>query len=195
MQNRCRKKIYLSVSLILLALFFSLPKDVNCQPTEWTITISVQTLNSYLNYSGSALAPIVKASVYYNQSGQSTHYEDIYYSQQQAIGCRQYHALPATQGTAGVISITNLSNNNQQQGYAAANAALRTYLDLYLQKSSVRTVTVMPEYFDNLLQSLVQCGFQPLVIVPDHPFKAKAVLEVTCGQNGPLQYLFYDDSS
>ncbi len=194
MQNHHRRKVkQLSLSLSCLTSFFFCPAQVDCQATGWTMTVSAQRLDSYLNYSGSPLAPIVRTSIYYNQAGQSTHYEDIFYSQQQAIGCRQYHALPATPGTAGVIAITTLSNNDQQQGYAAANAALRTYLDLALQKSSVRLMTVAPEYFSNLIQALGQYGFQPLHIVPDQPFKAKVVLEVMSGQSGPVQYLFYDD--
>jgi hypothetical protein len=196
--RHCRNRQNLNqtiLSLIFLSAFFFCPSVGECQPIEWTITISAQRLDSYLNFTGSILTPVVKTSVYYNQSGQNIHYQDLYYSQGQPIGCRRYSALNVTPGTGGVIAVVKLSNNDQQQGCAVANAAIRTYLDLSIQKSSVRELTVAPDYFDNLIQGLGQCGFQPFEIVPDKPFKAKIVLEVVSNPSGRFQYLYYDDSS
>jgi hypothetical protein len=195
LQYHHRKKLnQLNVSLLLFSTCFFYPSIVSSQPTDWTVTISTQRLDTYLGYVGSPLAPIIRTTIYCNQADQSIHYEDLYYSNGQAIGCRRFHSLGPTPGTAGVIAI-NLSSNDQPQSCAAANAAIRAYLDLYLQKSAVKKITISAASVDNLIQGLQQCGFQPFEIVPDKPFKAKIVLEVYSIETGRIQYLFYDDSN
>jgi len=192
-QKAIRTKLYFfTLFIFILGSFFIASPQADCQLTEWNIQISIKRLDYFLNYQGSLLAPVIQVSISYSQFGQNVQYERLYYSNNIAIGCRQSHAFNIQPGTAGTITITNLSDNNPSLGIAAANASLRTYLDLYVLKAPLKNLTVSPDFFDNLLQGLGNYGLQPFEIVPDKPYSATFVMEVDSNPQGRVQYLFYD---
>lgn len=192
-QRAIKTKLYFFILFMFIwGSFFIASPQADCQLSDWTIEMSVQRLDYFLNYQGSILSPVVQVLINYSQSGQNVQYERLYYSNNIAIGCRQYNSLNIQPGTAGTIIITNLSDNNPSQGIAAANASLRTYLDLYVLKAPLKNLITSPDFFDNLIQGLGNYGLQPFEIVPDKPYSATFVVEVNSNPEGRMQYLFYD---
>lgn len=151
--------------LILPAIFLGAQGAV-CQPgpddenqwKDWQLTLSCTTIPRYLDYPGSRLRPYIKINVAYAQpaSRQPTVYEDLFYAQSRPIGCnRQTEPIGINAGTAGVIKVTNVSDD---QTDAAANAVLRVLLDVALRRCITKYVVVPDDQFNAMIASLCAQG-------------------------------------
>jgi hypothetical protein len=184
-----RKANQPALLFICCALLFACPAAM-AGSNDWTVVVSAKRQDQFLNYPGSKLAPVIKTPVEYDQAGQHVYYEDLYYSQGQPIGLRQYHALDIQPGSAGVIRIKNLGQV-ADEGSAAANAAIRTYLDLFLHRTLVLYISVSKDAFDNLLQGMERYGFRRFEIQPEKPVFAVTVLRVVSDPPGRSENLLY----
>lgn len=157
---------------------------------DWTVTVSAKRQDQFLNYLGSELAPVIKTPIEYDQAGKHVYYQDLYYSHCHPIGLRQYHALDIQPGTSGVIRVKKLSSVSDE-GCAAANAVVRTYLDLFLSRILVLYISVPKDAFDNLLQGMEQYGFRRFEIQPEKPVFAVTVVRLVSDPPGRDENLLY----
>jgi hypothetical protein len=132
---------------------------------DWQVTIATQSYSPYLDYPGSPVSKLIKATVSYAQpnNGQAKPYEDLYYTSSKIIGCRRDGTLGVTPGTAGVIRVTA---TNSDQSFAAANAIGRTFLDLFVRKCPTKTVVIPLASFNSIISALCNQGFRVAPPVP-----------------------------
>jgi len=153
-------------TLLIFAAAFGCGDNAACGQTmadedewqEWQMTITPQKFQRYLDYPGSKLHPLTKVTVTYMQPPNTplTVYEDLYYTNSQAVGCkRQKDPITIKPGTAGIIKISGIEQN---QSYAAANAVLRVFLDVSLRQCMTKYIQVPYDSFDNVVMSLCNLG-------------------------------------
>jgi hypothetical protein len=163
---RLTKRILAAAAMVLLVngLF---PYVALCQGKQWTVTITGKQLNNYLNYQGSSLTPVSAVLVDCDCQQQHSEYETFCYSHGRPVGCRQHHPLELQAGTAGIIRIAHLADFSQDSARAAANAALRTLLEVHQKRAILQYVAVPTEAFDTLVVGFENNGFRRLQIRPD----------------------------
>src|SRR5271163_1231137 len=135
-------------ALLLMSVLASICVPSCLADDTWVVRITAKKLDNYLNFTGSRLPPVVKASVDYSEicSGEATKsesYEDLYYSNKYAIGCHRYGPLDLTEKTRGEIRVVSTSSSVMQESeaYAAANAVERVFLDLYVRNCLTLYIT------------------------------------------------------
>jgi hypothetical protein len=164
-------------------------RPVAAQTHNWTIVVSPQRLDRFLNYPGSTLAPITKTLVEYYQSDKNVRYEDLFYSRCQPVGLRQYHSLDLIAGSSGIIRISNLGQSSED-GCAAANAAIRTFVDVFLTRAILLYIVVPKDSFDNLVEGMEHYGFcQPNTV--GHPGTIVANITLVSEPPGRTISMFY----
>jgi hypothetical protein len=127
---------------------------------DWQVNISCTKLNDYPDYRGSRLRPLTKVAVTYAQPVHKTQvlYEELTYATSRAIGCRRLvNPIGITPGTAGIIKVVNTP---PVEGYAAANAILRTWLDVSQNKCMLKYVYVPHASFTTIIQALCDQGMR-----------------------------------
>ena len=136
---------------------------------DWTITVKTTIDNAALNYKTSTLRPLAKLSCEYrltprlNQDGiaHPTHYEDLFYHEGKAIGCRMYNRLNIPQNYQGAIRVVP-SRDASASPAAIANAISRLLLDIGIKKAVLTVVFVPRDIFNDVKDSLSQFGFFPI---------------------------------
>jgi hypothetical protein len=160
-------KKYQIVSLLVAALFFcngsasysQWDSDEADQWKNWDIYITPKALSKYLDYPQSKLKPITRVTITYAQPPRVplSVYEDLYYTTSQPIGCsRRVNPINIRSGTAGIIHI--MAVNSPEDVYAAANSALRTFVDLSLHSCMTKYVQVPIASFDGIVAALCNMG-------------------------------------
>jgi hypothetical protein len=152
--------------------------------------ISPQRLNQFLDYPGSSLAPVIKTPIEYYQADRRVQYEDLFYSHLQPVGLRQYHTLDLTPGSSGIIRIGNIGKT-PEEGYAAANAAIRAYVDVFLTRAILLYIAVPIDSFDNLIDGIQRCGFYLPDTSSNQPGVVVTTLTVMSEPPGRSQTLFF----
>lgn len=180
---------------------------------DWTVTISTSVVNRCLQYPDSKLYPLIRSSIYFQQgvlesskeekemerrgaeqdiAVPETLYENQYSSHFRAVGLHRFQQLIIKPGTPGTIKITTSNSSlRHEEVNAAANATLRLILDLYLNKMSLRSVTVPREIFDLYVQELQRYGFRSANVVPGQTISALLPLSVRSEPAGRSIYLTY----
>ena len=147
---------------------------------DWVVTVNTKVVDKCLDYPGSKLKPLIRSSVHFEQSLLEptqddreiakkvpssaaveevaippTLYENIYSSHFRTVGMRRFKQMIIKPGTTGIIKITNTNiTSPQEQANAAASTTVRLYLDLYLNKMPLRSVSVPREMFDLFVQEM-----------------------------------------
>jgi hypothetical protein len=186
-----RKKINQPV----LAFLIYVVSLTNGQPAysqikDWTMVVSAQRQDQLLNYPGSPLAPIIKTAVECYRGDSHEHYEDLFYSHGHPIGLRQYNSLDLAAGTSGIIRIQNLGENTEES-YAAANAAIRVYTDLFAMRAIVLYIAVPKDSFNNLIEGLEHYGFYKSELATPHFARVTAMLSVVSEPAGRSEEMLY----
>jgi hypothetical protein len=152
-------------ALLLTSLLASICMPSCLADDTWIVRITAKELNNYLNFKGCRLPPVAKASVDYSETcdevTKSESYEDLYYSNKHAIGCRRYRPLGLTEETRGEIRVVNTSTSGlkESEAYAAANAVERVFLDLYARNCMAVDITVPRDSFASVVNGFYQNGF------------------------------------
>jgi hypothetical protein len=155
----------LKYAILLTSLLASI-----CMPTcladdTWVVRVKAKELDNYLNFKGSRLLPVAKASIDYSEtSGEVTRaesYEDLYYSNKHAIGCHRYRPLDLTALTRGEIHVvcSSASAMRESEAYAIANAVERVFLDLYARNCLTLHIIVPHDSFSTVVNGFYQNGF------------------------------------
>lgn len=172
------------------------------QRFDFVITVTTQKLKGYMGYQGSTLNPITQLSVSYretprlnqNRPGKTVQYEDLWYHDCKAIGCRRYNVFQIEPGEQGAIRFVP-SDDTTEAGCAIANATTRLLLDIGLNQSSLAAVFVPSDAVGNVTTQFEQFNFHPYRPRPDRGVRAAMALFICSEPDGSKQYLYYDGSS
>lgn len=158
------------------------------QSFDWVLKIDPMMLPNYALYEGSTLKPVIdlRTSIRLNpglskgQSQQYTPYEDLWYGNGKAIGCRRSIALPLQSGLRGAIYIP-LSELASKQPDAFAHAITRLTLDVGLKSCSVVSVIAPESAINPIADSLKRFGFLRSQTIPTEPSPDSLMLLLTPG--------------
>jgi hypothetical protein len=169
------------------------------QRFDFVIEVQTQILQNYMNYTGSTLYPITQLRVTYretprsssSQAGTTVQYEDLWYHNCQAIGCRRYNVFQIKPGEQGCIHFLT-SSDTAGAGCAIANATTRLLLDIGLNSSALAAVIVPTDAVNSVIQQFEQFNFHPFVPTPDKGVKATISLFICSEPVGIKKYLYYN---
>lgn len=130
---------------------------------DWQVTLTTKRVNHYLNYPTSKIGSLVIVNVQYAQPVNSRkipakQYENLYYSgdSEKTLGCKLLNELNITPGTAGTIKV---GSANPEDSFAIANAVLRLYLDVSLNRCMVKSVVVPGILVPGVTSAICRQGF------------------------------------
>lgn len=190
---------------------FLIGQQTPASTADWVVTIETKTVDNCLKYPDSKLQPLIRTSVHFEQAlleptkedaellkrGAEqekaippTLYETLYSSHSRTVGLRRFKQMIIKPGSTGTIKVTS-NNLNRDEAAAAANASIRLFLDLYLNKMPLRSIVVPREIFDIYVQEIQRFGFRPVTIVPGEMMSALIMLSVRSDTGGRQQYLSY----
>jgi len=105
---------------------------------------------------------------------------------------RRYKQLVIKPGTIGTIKVkTSNSSYKQEEINAAANATIRMYLDLYLNKMPLRSIVVPRDNFDLFIAEMQRHGFRNFTIVPGQFNQSLGALSIRTEPASRQQYMTY----
>lgn len=197
----------------LLIVFATANQNAFGRNADWVVTIKTKEIEHCLNYPDSKISPVVKATVSFEQglleadktdreierrgvkpdiAVPPTVYEDIFFSHFRALGMHRYKKMSVKAGTPGTIKVMSAQSPlRQEEASAAANTTLRVFLDLYVQRAALRSVTVSRDIFDLYVQELQRYGFRIANVVPGGSIQAIAMIAVRSEPVGRTQYMSY----
>ncbi|HEY9734409.1 MAG TPA: hypothetical protein V6C89_21040 [Drouetiella sp.] len=128
---------------------------------DWRLTITTKKIAHFLDYPSSAVGSLTVLSVQYEQPANSRKkppkpYENLYYTGERLLGCKLMDDLNITPGTAGTIKVEQA---NPEDSYAIANAVLRLYLDVSLNRCMTKSVVVPGILFAGVTGAICKQGF------------------------------------
>ncbi len=143
---------------------------------DWVINIKVIDSN-YLGYPGSKLKSLTKLAVSYRlnprfgeEAGKFVKYEDLWYHDGHAIGCRRLNELdiPATyEGAIRIIPSTAASSNSG----AISGGIVRLLLDIGLKNCVLNAVFIPRDAYGTIINDLTRFNFSSTVQVGTTPIK------------------------
>ena len=133
---------------------------------DWTMPLTIQRLPNFLNYSGSKLHPIVRlrAGFHPNARGRfkpqvtSSTFEDLWYHEGDALGCRHDTNLQIEPGKLGALVIRSGMDN--QDSPAIADALVRLTLELQILSTPVSAVMIPSYLYDSVSDQLARFNFR-----------------------------------
>jgi len=159
--------------------------EPNDEWQDWQILLSFKKMERCLDYEGSRLNSLTKVTVEFSQPVGSPVqlYEHLYYAPRQIVGCkRKINVIGIKSGTAGILKIVALK---PEETNAAANAAMRVWLDVSLNDCMVKSLLVPDAYFQPIVEALCEQGFRK-----DDPGETAGIsLEVVSASGAKSQIL------
>ncbi len=133
---------------------------------DWTITVKTTPTPNVLNYASATLKPMSRLYVDYRMTPrlnvenkkQPISYEEVWFHEQHAVGCRRYHILDLPAGYQGAIRVVPTPGAIANGG-AVANCIARLALDVGLRKCIVTVVFVPQDIFEQVSSHLTDFGF------------------------------------
>lgn len=194
-----RRLILLSACLValtvLLGFSFEPVQAGETDPADWVVEISTQELHHYLQYAGSIFKPLIIARVvYFNPQSLSSkyRYEDIFYHNGEAIGCRRKGRLAFGNNFDVSIFVAEKSSFSASEKAAAANAIVRLLLDLLLKGNMVTAVVVPDSAFTEIVEGLKRQNFDVVgQAIPGKAAYGAIVIRLNSSPSGLKQTLCY----
>ncbi|MBX9695426.1 MAG: hypothetical protein K2Z81_23780 [Cyanobacteria bacterium] len=163
---------------------------------DYVLEIETKKDPSQFEYPGSLIGPIVRTSVSYvkpdNDEFAPVRYEDLWYHEWQALGCRRYHELDLGTSAQIAIEIKHQPESSQPQNAAAANAALRVMLDVFAGRNSVACLIVPDDDMKSIGLYMEKAGFrmgnEP---PPEQPIACSLLIPVQSKSGQNRQVLYY----
>ncbi len=117
-------------------------------------------------------------------------FEELWYHECQAIGCRRYAELGLTPGEQGAIRVIP-SSDAINSTCAIANAITRLMLDVGLMRCSLAAVYVPADAIDGVTNDLGKFNFLPYTPAPDQAVRSSMALFIASDPPGIKHYLYY----
>ena len=164
---------------------------------DWTIDLETDAVKGRLEYPGSKLNNLNRVKVFYHkgakvEASKRTHYEDLWYQEDQIVGCRRDHKFTVKAGEHVAIRVRHASGASSGQAQAAADAIIRLVLDSYANGSMTSAVFVPADSFNEIVQRLGRLNFYPAgAVKPDQQVYTIMVLNLYSEPEGSQQTLHY----
>ncbi len=206
------RNLLLCLFTFLICSAFLIGQPTTAGTADWVVTVNTKVIDHCLDYPDSKLTPLIRSSVYFEQALlestpedkemekrgaeqevaiPATLYEYQYSSHHRTVGMRRFKQLVIKPGTLGTIKITTSGALPQEEANAAANATVRLFLDLYLNKMPLRSVSVSRDCFDLYVQELQRYGFRNTNVVPGQFTVSLAMLNIRSEPAGRQLYMSY----
>lgn len=124
---------------------------------DWSFKLSARMLGTYMNYPTSRIRPILSISADFRQRnpisrkwGPSSRYEELWYHDESATGCKRNQVIPPLEGKYGVIEIAD-TEDSAAHTRALTDAVVRLLLDINLKDGCLTDLVVPLRLYD-------QCG-------------------------------------
>src|SRR5262249_9751811 len=146
-------------------------------------------------YPGSLIGPVVAARVSYHKPNRDdippVVLEDLWYHDWQALGCRRYQEFTLGNNAQVAIEVKQVLNPSPSQSAAAANAAIRIFLEVFSQRNSVAVLIVPDEQMAEIGSYMRKAGFhmgpEP---PPEQPVVCSLVIPIVSKSGAARQMLF-----
>ena len=133
---------------------------------DYTMPLTVQRLPHFLNYNGSKLHPVIKLTARFKPNArgqfkpqvQSSIFEDFWYHEGDALGCRHSTGLQVGPGKLGAIVIRSGMDN--QDSPAIADALVRLTMELQFLSAPVSAVMIPSYLYDSVSDQLARFNFR-----------------------------------
>lgn len=169
---------------------------------DWIIYVDLDKVDRYLKYPGSTMPGITRVLMDYRLCPRPRNkelnmdrvkYEDIWYQNGTAVGCRRYQDLVIPFQEQGCLYVKP-DPLVQPSIKAITNAIIRTILELYAKKLIVTSICVPKDSFNDFASALGQMNFFRLdVAVPGGPGENMSIHVIT-NPMGFERYFYYDDT-
>jgi len=189
-----------SVVLIVSALGWAAPA-IASSPVglyKWIVEISTTAEPGYLQYKGSKLSPVVKATISYHldaQDAQRKNYENLWYGQGKPIGMDRQASLPTFDGEYVAIRITPANKAvvaTPDENRVRANAVLRIWFDIAANNGFLGPIFVPLDSFNSIVAAFANQKFYPKPLgaleEPDVNVPSIHVFSEPDGQDQDLAY-------
>jgi hypothetical protein len=169
---------------------------------DWIFYFNLDRNDRYLKYPGSSYPGITRVFIDYrlcprprnkSMSLDRTKFQDLWYHDEQAVGCRRYNDIIMPNQEQGCLYIPP-DPLVQSSVKSLTNAVIRTVLELYARKAIITAICVPKDQFDAFVSALGQMNFFRLdVAVPGGPGE-NMTLHVVTNPKGIERYFYYDDT-
>lgn len=168
---------------------------------DFIITVKTEILKDYMAYPGSTLKPITQCSITYKETGRLNKskagvvvkYEELWYHDCNAIGCRRYNLLKIEPGEQGIIRFLPSYDANRS-ACAIANVSTRLLLDIGLNHCALSAVSVPVGTISDVVGAFEKLNFLPFIPKPDTGVSASMAIYICSEPFGEKRYLYYSGS-
>lgn len=165
---------------------------------DFIITVQTQVLKGYMAYPGSQLNPITQLTVSYqttgrwdpSEKGKVVKYEDLWYHNCDAIGCRRYNLFKVPPTGQGMIRFLASPDTNRSS-CAMANAATRLLLDIGLNHCSLSAIFVPTSAIDDVTNAFTKLNFVPFSPKPEVGVPGALAIYICSEPIGERRHLYY----
>lgn len=170
---------------------------------DWVIYMGLSPMDNYLKYPGSTVTPIMRIPIEYryvpnrftrkNAPLEKLKYEELWYHDGKAVGCKRYSRLSLSSNEQGAIYIKpNVKNGESIR--ELTNAVVRLVMDIYAQRTILASIIVPKEHFESFASALAQYNFFKLsVVYPGGPGNNMSI-HLSSEPMGAERYFYYDDT-
>lgn len=131
---------------------------------DWQVRLETKDIKHFLDYKGCELNPVTSVKVFFSKRGTDSKwtgeqlYEDLWFHDGAAIGCRRYIDLPDIGGQTGELLIAD-TEDVEVQLRSVVNAVVRLMLDLGLRDSVVLDAVAPDNLYDECSEELSHMSF------------------------------------
>jgi hypothetical protein len=166
--------------------------------TAWRLTIKPEKFEKYVDFPASNVGSVIRISVFHEsvdpgKTSKPVHYKNFYYNRDgKILGSKQVTPVSFPPDTRGPIVVKiGPQGATPEISTAAANVAVRLYLDLYTSKNFPQFIVVQDEMFDGVIAGVKRSGFKPFTIPRPLFPKPKAVMVLKSERSDKFQYMMY----
>ncbi len=197
--NKLRARLTLLAAGSLVCLSLVAPPVVHAvkisRPYEWTVSIDTKELPKQFEYQGSHIKPVVKCKMAYfkmTDEDEKVAYEDLWYSKARVLGLERHAKLDMTKGDAICIRVKHKTGSpTEDERKSAANAVMRTVVDVNLHKNMVATIKVPFDSFETISSEIQGYGFIALMESADTPVNSDMGLFLESEPEGQTRMLYH----
>jgi hypothetical protein len=164
--GRLIKGLLLALLSFITVAGVALAQETFGRTYDWTIDLETEPVKGRLEFPGTKFNDLTRIKVFYHKgnkidSTKRTHYEDLWYQEDQIIGCRREHGFGLKPGEHLVIRVKHKEGATSAEAHAAADAIIRLVIDSYANGNMTSAVYVPGDSFNEIVQGLGRLNFFP----------------------------------
>lgn len=195
------RSLSIACAVLTLLVYFKLgpvladdDKDDNLGQPDLVVELRLEPLKDYLDYDGSRLSPaeVVKVMCKRARAGSRFRYEDLWYHDGRAIGCKRYRQIGTTGGETIMVSVTRDSAlSGSRPAEDIANAIVRIMVDLTVNSAGVSAIVLPQSMFNQVVDSLGSFGFYRKEARPETAIPSQISLHCISDPPGEQTDVYY----